>query len=732
MLKKIIMFFVTIFLCMNIVNANESKMFYLDDPIPGVYTLMDKVYKKAANYVKVIRRKSDNAFVYCVSPGIAIDSEGTYSDYQNNQWGQLNISEEKWQRINLIAYYGYGYLNHQDLTWYAVTQYLIWLEVLPVGWDVYFTDKLRGERTNKFDDDINELKRLVDSYYVNPTIDLNIKLNYGDSLNLVDNNNVLENYQLVGNDKITKNGNVISIKNATNSFSFKLELKTSRLTSILYMYPDAQSVISRGDLPYKEFVCNVNVEKGKIKLIKKRDELVNLDFISDKMSLGNAKYSIYNDNYYREYQTNDRGEFITNDLPIGKYYIKELNPSNGYELDPNIYEVDLNNNEIKELVIKEKPVMSQFDITKYYKEDDRLFNEEGALFAIYDLNNNLLVQKETDVDGKFAFNLPIGEYLLKQLSGKSGYYLTDDELIKVSGSNTVKKDIINEPILTEVEIIKVDDDNNVVVDQDFSFKIYDKNTNKYLVHNESYEFTFMDGKIVLPILLPYGNYIIEEVDNSNHYYETNAILEFKIDNTNHETLQLFLVNKRKKYSFSIYKEKEIKHNDEFLSVPGNNIEFCLFAKNNTILNNKIIYPKDSLITCQITDENGIAVFNDLVFGEYYLEENMLDKKYEKLGSFFIELNDNINYLKIVNRLKLVEEEKQYEEVEKPTLVIPNEIGKITYEFEQNHDTYVDNPKTKDNIFRFILMFVFSSILILVLTIFFLKSDKNPDFSKKIN
>ena len=78
MIKKIFMFLFMLFFSVLSVNADTSRMFYLDAPIPGVYTLMDKGYKKAANYVKVIRRKSDNAFVYCVMPGVAINDNAIY------------------------------------------------------------------------------------------------------------------------------------------------------------------------------------------------------------------------------------------------------------------------------------------------------------------------------------------------------------------------------------------------------------------------------------------------------------------------------------------------------------------------------------------------------------------------------------------------------------------------------------------------------------------------------
>lgn len=59
------------------------------------------------------------------------------------------MTEEEWEKISLIAYYGYGYfdskVNHTDLKWYSVTQFMIW-QVVPHGYDIYFTDKLDGKK----------------------------------------------------------------------------------------------------------------------------------------------------------------------------------------------------------------------------------------------------------------------------------------------------------------------------------------------------------------------------------------------------------------------------------------------------------------------------------------------------------------------------------------------------------------------------------------------------------
>ena len=78
--------------------------------------------------------------------------------------------------INKIAYFGYGYYNHSDPKWYAISQYLIWKEADPLG-HYYFTEGLNGLEANKFQEEINEINQLINEYdkdisFNNKTIDL--------------------------------------------------------------------------------------------------------------------------------------------------------------------------------------------------------------------------------------------------------------------------------------------------------------------------------------------------------------------------------------------------------------------------------------------------------------------------------------------------------------------------------------------------------------------------------
>ena len=137
---------------------------YLKKVKPDGYTK----YQQA----RFIRRSEDNQFVYCLQPYIDIDNNLPYYDVIREDYEKvLGFSESQWDRISLLAYYGYGYGNHTDQKWYVITQVMIWRTTNPES-DIYFTDTLNGSRVNKFDGEIAELESLVSNHYKRPSLSL--------------------------------------------------------------------------------------------------------------------------------------------------------------------------------------------------------------------------------------------------------------------------------------------------------------------------------------------------------------------------------------------------------------------------------------------------------------------------------------------------------------------------------------------------------------------------------
>ena len=123
---------------------------------------------------RFIRRSEENKFVYCLQPYTDIDNNLPYYDVIREDYERvLGFSEEQWERISLLAYYGYQYdqngYNHNDQKWYVITQVMIWRTTNPES-QIFFTDTLNGNRISKFDSEIAEMERLVANHYKQPSL----------------------------------------------------------------------------------------------------------------------------------------------------------------------------------------------------------------------------------------------------------------------------------------------------------------------------------------------------------------------------------------------------------------------------------------------------------------------------------------------------------------------------------------------------------------------------------
>ena len=447
-MKKFFAVIGVLFFMVNVALA-DGNHFYLDEAIPGIYTMMDTTTKLAANYVKPVRKVETGEYVYCVSPGVAINPDGNYTKITQNQWNKLNITKEKYQKMQIISYYGYMYKNHTDLKWYAITQYLIWQEVLPEGWSVYFTETLRGPKSTMFDSMIEELQTLVDNYYKSPNFKTNMTGSYKNVKSYKDSYGVLNNY-VSSNSKVTINNNMISLQPSDNNYSFTLTYNTTNEKSNLYIYNDAQWVISRGTVPLKSYNFNVVIPKGSLEITKSIN-YSNLDYIPDYIKPNNLKFSIYNDDFYYEYVTDEEGKISIDKLDIGEYYIKEIDPPNYLVKDDKIYNATITKDNISLVNIVNEIAKSNITIHKSFQdqETNEKKDECNATFAFYNDFNEEMFRKNTNDNGYINFSLPLGNYSFTQLSGMSNYDLINPQILSISNTDDIFLEFINYPIITE-------------------------------------------------------------------------------------------------------------------------------------------------------------------------------------------------------------------------------------------------------------------------------------------
>lgn len=374
-----------------------------------------KYYQKA----RFFRRTGDNQAAYCLEP---------FTMFQNSNYTSTitprNLSNEQMERIKRIVYYGYGYGNHWDGKWYAVTQLMIWQTAEPSG-DYYFTDTLNGNRVNYFDQEINEINTLISNSYIKPSI-INKDYYLIKSKNeiLKDTNNVLNNYTSTNNNiKISDNSLIIDNIDEGDYNITLIKNNTNHNKPILfYQAENSQNLINVGDIDKEEVQLNIHILKTKIS-ITKIDKDTNSIEVSGNASLDGAKYKLMdsNKNEIQILEIKNNVAEIEN-LPFGKYYLQEIEPGTGYTLDETIYEITIDkDNTTKDLILKNKVIEKEITIEKQYGEGTIFKGEKNIEFEIYDSNGTLIKTIKTNDEGIAKITLPYGKYKIIQKNTTDGY-----------------------------------------------------------------------------------------------------------------------------------------------------------------------------------------------------------------------------------------------------------------------------------------------------------------------
>lgn len=461
-MKKIIIFLITIIginsLSLVNVNASNEFSFYEGDYIQGIWITKveggTKYYQKARFFISDDLVKG--RFAYCIEPFAMFNENSRYT----RSLTAANLSDTQMKRIALLSYFGYTYGNHYDEKWYAITQYMIWKEAAPYN-DIYFTDGLNGNRINIYTNEMNEINNLIDQYLTLPSFNNNeINIVEGETITLNDSNGVLSNYTS-DNSHTSINGNSITISNLKEgSYTINLTRSSRRTTCIPFFYNsnDSQNMFMIGDVDNMNASLKINVIKTSIELTKIDSD--NKDIIpSGDASLSGAIYQLYDSNMSELEQLviDENMNSKVENLAFGKYYLKEIEPGIGYNLDNNIYDFEITKDSPNiRLTLENEVIKKKIQLHKLYGDSIVSNNENNISFDIFNKDNILFDTITTDNSGLASIILPFGQYLLRQRNTTYGYYpandltldikdneKTDIELYdyKISVPNTGKEDI---------------------------------------------------------------------------------------------------------------------------------------------------------------------------------------------------------------------------------------------------------------------------------------------------
>ena len=498
------------------------------------------------SYMKMFIRNSDGRPVYCIEPGVNISYEETYVGYNSNQARYANLSKSVYERVSLIAYFGYGYqdnnYNHTDSIWWAITQWMIWQEANN-NHTLYFTQNqnYNGDEIpiDRFSNEIAEINTLINRYNTSPAINIPTMV-LGQTIELNDSNGLLHNYIInecrgcearIENDKL-----ILKATNVSNA-QILLERKFDNYNSdpIVYISGNHQNVMAAGRIKNKKMGINFFITSGQVK-IQKLDKDTQTNQAQGEAQLSNAIYGVYNSLNEKAFEitTDDNGQGVYADLPIGSYYIQEIKSSTGYTLDNKKYYFNIDNNHLNVSInVYEKVIEKTFEIVKVKANSNTsiLDAEDNITFEFY-LNGQLYKTVSTDNNGKISIVLPYGSYTVHQVNSDENVEQIEDFVINIDNSeeSIITKVIANASLSARVKLIKIDKDTKEKIKiSGIKFKIKNLDTNEYVCQSVFYPEekqicvfeTDNNGTFITPYPLEYGNYQIEELDQRIDGYLVN-------------------------------------------------------------------------------------------------------------------------------------------------------------------------------------------------------------------
>ena len=183
----------------------------------------------------------------------------------------------------------------------------------------------------------------------------------------------------------------------------------------------------------KDAVVEIKIGNKKLPDLMGKMKLVKVDISDKNKKLAGAKFKIEDSKgkIVGELVTNEEGEAISKDLPIGNYTLVEKEAPKGYELLKDNITVKIEKDAVVEIKIGNKKLpdpTGQFEIEKVDDMDSEL-KLKGAVFQVLDKEGKEVSRLITDEKGKVISNqLAIGKYTIKEIKAPNGYMLLRDPI----------------------------------------------------------------------------------------------------------------------------------------------------------------------------------------------------------------------------------------------------------------------------------------------------------------
>ncbi|QWU43788.1 SpaA isopeptide-forming pilin-related protein [Bacillus sp. NP247] len=335
-------------------------------------------------------------------------------------------------------------------------------------------------------------------------------------------------------------------------------------------------------------------------------EIVKVDANDKTKLLSDAEFEVYKDGEKIDtLRTDKTGKVISKKLEPGKYTLKETKAPQGYKLLKEEIEVVVEANKVVQVQVENAKELGSLQVIKKDAESGTVL--EGAEFRLKNETGQVVGEaKTTNKDGVVTFeNVVPGKYTLEETKAPEGYKAVEVTVeVNVVANEVVKQEVMNEKVLGQFEIVKVDAKDKTKLLSDAEFTVCkDGKKVAELKTDES-------GKVMSP-KLPLGEYTVKETKAPAGYKLSNKEWKVTIQNEK-EVVKIEAENEKLLGSLQIIKTDD---KDQAKRLAG--AEFTLKDAKGYVVKEGIT-----------TDESGTVKVDGLVPGEYTLEETKAPEGYE--------------------------------------------------------------------------------------------------------
>ena len=347
-----------------------------------------------------------------------------------------------------------------------------------------------------------------------------------------------------------------------------------------------------------EFVVDFDNEQNTIPFEITKTDISTGELIPD------CTFEILNENNEQVITgTTDENGIAKFQLAIGKYFYREISAPDIYEIDDTPYPFEITEND--DIVKAEMTNKKKSGSIKVTKTTTGNLNIEGIKFfatGISDTNKDLKFEATTNENGVAMFDkLVIGKYVITEDGSTvpAAYLVADEQEVTVEYNETAEVKVTNEEKTGSIKVQKRTEGQKNVEGITF----YLKGTSDSGREINIPATTDKDGVAVFENV-PIGTYsIIEDEETVPYGYLVADEKEVKVEYA--QTIDATILNNEQTGSITVHKTTEGQKNIE-------GIKFYLRGTSDT--GREIDIPA-------ITDENGIAKFENIPIGTYKVIED---------------------------------------------------------------------------------------------------------------